>query len=219
MKIKDSDLTLKAYNHFINLLNERKLQPGNLISPKDYARELQISLSPVHKAMHRLALEGLLIVLPRKGTFVANANPEALLDQMFLREAIECQAARIYCGKPVSENIETIRELANDIENTSENSPDHWRKEIAFHSFLVSLSQSQNLQKIFANNIQFGFFLTINMYFDELTKKQGHFEMAKRLTTSNPDEAEKIMRDHLRSGKPKYLQNLHILGEKTWNEI
>ena len=213
------DLSHLAYTYLIDQLTGRELAPGNLIEPRDIARQLKISISPVNKALHLLAHEGFVKIIPRKGSFVENSNPSSLMDQMMLREAIECQAARIYCGSPVLENRDKLTQIAENLEKTPVSYQEHWKYEIEYHSLLVSLAGCSSLIRSFKNNIRLSFFLSINIYYEETVERQSHVELTESLTVNNPSKAEKIVREHLRSGKPAFLKNLCLVEGKSWEKI
>jgi len=213
------DLSQLAYTYLIDQLTEKELEPGNLIEPRDVARKLEISISPVNKALHLLAHEGFVKIIPRKGSFVANSNPSSLVDQMMLREAIECQAARIYCGSPVQKNRERLIQIAENLEKTPASYQEHWKYEIEYHSLLVSLSGCSSLIRSFKNNIRLSFFLSINIYYEEGGDRQSHLELTHRLAASSPTKAEKLIREHLRSGKPAFLKDLQLVEGKSWEKI
>ena len=212
------DLSKLAYTYLIDQFTGRELEPGNLIEPRDIARQLKISISPVNKALHLLAHEGFVKIIPRKGSFVENSNPSSLMDQMMLREAIECQAARIYCGSPVLENRDKLTQIAENLEKTPVSYQEHWKYEIEYHSLLVSLSGCSSLIRSFKNNIRLSLFLSINIYYEETVERQSHVELTESLTVNNPSKAEKIVREHLRSGKPAFLKNLQLVEGKSWEK-
>ncbi|MEE9307766.1 MAG: GntR family transcriptional regulator [Spirochaetia bacterium] len=212
------DLSQLAYTYLIDQFTGRELEPGNLIEPRDIARQLKISISPVNKALHLLAHEGFVKIIPRKGSFVENSNPSSLMDQMMLREAIECQAARIYCGSPVLENRDKLTQIAENLEKTPVSYQEHWKYEIEYHSLLVSLSGCSSLIRSFKNNIRLSLFLSINIYYEETVERQSHVELTESLTVNNPSKAEKIVREHLRSGKPAFLKNLQLVEGKSWEK-
>lgn len=212
------DLSKLAYTYLIDQFTGRELEPGNLIEPRDIARQLKISISPVNKALHLLAHEGFVKIIPRKGSFVENSNPSSLMDQMMLREAIECQAARIYCGSPVLENRDKLTQIAENLEKTPVSYQEHWKYEIEYHSLLVSLSGCSSLIRSFKNNIRLSLFLSINIYYEETGERQSHVELTESLTVNNPSKAEKIVREHLRSGKPAFLKNLQLVEGKSWEK-
>ena len=213
------DLSQLAYIYLIDQLTRKELEPGNLIVPRDIAGQLKISISPVNKALHLLAHEGFVKIIPRKGSFVENSNPSSLMDQMMLREAIECQAARIYCGSPVQDNRDKLMQIAEKLEKTPASYQEHWKHEIEYHSLLVSLSGCSSLIRSFKNNIRLSFFLSINLYYEDTVDRQSHIELTERLAGNSPGKAEKIIREHLRSGKPAFLKNLRFVEGKSWEKI
>ncbi|MSU90722.1 FCD domain-containing protein [Rhodobacteraceae bacterium 2CG4] len=71
------------------------LKPGNRISESEIARTYRVSRQPVREAFIKLAQQGLLAVLPQRGTIVSKIAYAAVLDARFLREAIEADIARI----------------------------------------------------------------------------------------------------------------------------
>lgn len=213
------DRTEQAYDHLIDLLITHQVQPGDLIDPRRIADSLGISMSPVARALQQLAREGFVKILPRKGSFVENGNPRSILEQMTMREALECQAARIYCGKTVSENLDTLLEIAKRIEDTPVSFEEHWQLEIEFHTFLISLAGFPSLVRSFQSTMKLGFFLRLNLFFREMTNPQCHIELANALVTEDPDRAEALIRRHLRSGKPAVLHEIAIVSAKEWDDI
>lgn len=66
-----------------------QLEPGNRISETEIAKAYDISRQPVREAFIKLQEQGLLSVLPQRGTIVSKIAYQAVLDARFLREAIE----------------------------------------------------------------------------------------------------------------------------------
>jgi GntR family transcriptional regulator, rspAB operon transcriptional repressor len=75
------------------LLRERiicaELRPGSRVSEHDLAAELDVSRTPVHEAVRRLAGEQLIEVRPRAGTFVTRVSADALEEALLVRGALE----------------------------------------------------------------------------------------------------------------------------------
>jgi len=90
-----------AYDHILNQLFRRNLRPGDVLDRKQIAQELEFSLIPVSDAVQRLTQEGFLTTRRRKGTFVSTPSLEDVRGQFLLREALECQSARLYCGEKI----------------------------------------------------------------------------------------------------------------------
>lgn len=69
--------------------------PGTALNEADVAESLGVSRTPVREAFRTLAAEGLIDVVPQKGTFVSQLSRGRLSDALFVREALECAAVRL----------------------------------------------------------------------------------------------------------------------------
>lgn len=72
--------------------------PGMALSEQAVSDELGVSRAPVREAFRQLTSEGLLEVLPQRGTFVSRLSGARIADAIFVREAIECRAAELAAG-------------------------------------------------------------------------------------------------------------------------
>lgn len=85
------------------------LKPGDRLSESEVARGYDVSRQPVREAFIRLADQGLLAVLPQRGTIVSRISYAAVLDARFLREAIEADIAKILAQSPDRAVIAELR--------------------------------------------------------------------------------------------------------------
>lgn len=83
-------------NESRNGIASLELPPASLLDERTLAEELNIGLTPVRNALHRLSLENLVVILPRRGTLVADLNMADLNKLFEMRielEALACQLA------------------------------------------------------------------------------------------------------------------------------
>jgi DNA-binding GntR family transcriptional regulator len=71
-----------------------RLKPGEALSEQEIATHLNVSRQPVREAFIKLAEDGLLRVVPQRGTFVMKISAVAVTNARFVREAVECAIAR-----------------------------------------------------------------------------------------------------------------------------
>jgi len=207
MAPKSASLAERAYEHILERLLKHEYMPGQILNRRAVAEQLNVSIAPVLEAMVRLEAEGLLTTLPRKGTQVRLVRPEDTADQMMVREAIECQAARLYCGNPIEKHEKELLKLAKVVD-AAEGSPIQlWKNEIAFHRRLVELSGSRALLASFQQAMHLGTLCTVN-FFTEIYPKHSavnregnHVILVDRMKTTDADAAEHYIRDHMRAGK------------------
>ena len=72
---KDGSLTDQAYQELEERIVTLQLQPGEVLSETALSEQLGIGRTPIREALQRLAREGLILILPRKGILVSEINP------------------------------------------------------------------------------------------------------------------------------------------------
>ena len=88
---------------------QAELLPGERLSESDVAKTLSVSRQPVREAFIKLSEEGLVQVLPQRGTFVTKISVASVMDVRFVREAIEADVVRAVAEAHAAETIEELR--------------------------------------------------------------------------------------------------------------
>jgi DNA-binding GntR family transcriptional regulator len=153
--------------------------------------------------MLQLEADGLVETLPRVGTRVRVLTLDDLQGQLVLREALECQAARLYCGAPVRRHFERLTRLARTIDVRDPTSPEHVKEEIVFHHSLVSLANVRILTQAYTKVMKTSFLYAVQTLQPAGGKvtRASHVQLVQSLTTDNADAAETAARAHAQSGK------------------
>ena len=89
-------LTEQAYRLIEEQIVTLRLRPGDILSEQMLSASLQIGRTPIREALQRLAREGLVTILPRKGILVSDINPRHQLLLLEVRRELErllCRAA------------------------------------------------------------------------------------------------------------------------------
>jgi DNA-binding GntR family transcriptional regulator len=86
-------LSDRAYAALRDRLISLQIPPGAPIDEDALTRELAVGRTPVREAVRRLALEGLIVVYPRRGTFASAINITSLTDITDVRAQLEPYAA------------------------------------------------------------------------------------------------------------------------------
>ena len=77
-----------------------RLRPGEALSENGLAARLAVSRTPVREAIQRLVREGLVQVLPQRGSYVGLLSIQRIRDALFVREAVETQTMRRLLAAP-----------------------------------------------------------------------------------------------------------------------
>src|SRR5215472_17817309 len=83
----------RAYRALRDRLVTLRIPPGAPIDEDAIGRELKMGRTPVREAVKRLALENLVTVFPRRGTFASDINITDLTHISEVRVVLEAHAA------------------------------------------------------------------------------------------------------------------------------
>lgn len=111
-----SAISPQIYSHLRDAIIRNRFAPGDRISESEIARACNVSRQPVREAFIKLAGEGLLAILPQRGTIITKISYSAVLDARFLREAIEADIVRILAVNP---DPSVVRELRDQLQAQS----------------------------------------------------------------------------------------------------
>ena len=120
-----------------------------------------------------------------------------------MREALECEAARYYCGPPVAASqLDSLARAADAAEKKT--FVELWKAELAFHSSLVALTECDALIDAYKKVMERKLFASVNLFLGgEAFTGGNHVVLLRELRTEDPDRAEKLIREHLRFNKER----------------
>ena len=196
---------------------------GSRLVRRKLSQQFGVSPIPVTEAIFSLEQDGLVESEPMYGARVRVMTGEGLQNEQMLREAIECQTARLFAERATPAQQQNL-----------------FKKAVEFDTFQLSsdkstLTAATNLHLDFHMTIarQTGFPLlekelqriwfrhllivnTVNAYLHP-TPPTWHRDLVEALATGDPDVAEKKMREHARYGLDhkmealKKAEQMHLL--------
>lgn len=105
-------LTERAYRALEEAIVTLALPPGEVVSEAQLAARLEIGRTPIREALQRLAREGLVRILPRRGVVVAAVEVGEQLRLLEVRREIERLVARTAARRASAPQRERFLELA-----------------------------------------------------------------------------------------------------------
>mgnify|MGYP006268306531 CR=1 FL=1 len=93
----------EAYRAIKDMIVSLELPPAALLDERGLAERLGVGLTPVRQALRRLEWESLVVILPRRGTLVADLNDSDLGRIYELRSVLEPQAAELAAQRGTDE--------------------------------------------------------------------------------------------------------------------
>ena len=88
-----------------------EFEPGERLLEVTLANKLGVSRTPVREAIRMLELEGLVVVVPRRGVEVAKITEKDLCDALEIRMALEELAVGLACDRITEEGREKLQEV------------------------------------------------------------------------------------------------------------
>src|SRR5918996_5567479 len=85
----------RAYHELRDRIVTLRLAPGTVLREDELMRELDIGRTPLREAVKRLALENLVAVQPRIGTYVTSVDAADIVHISEVRAELEAQAAEL----------------------------------------------------------------------------------------------------------------------------
>ena len=129
-----------AYRRFKQALVTLSYKPGEYLNTAQVMNDLDMGRTPINQAIHRLANEGLLQVIPRKGVMVSPLSMDDALELIEVRLANEMLCMRLASQKITERQIATLTELNRQIEVASQER-DRVRMMTLDHEFHQELAQ------------------------------------------------------------------------------
>ena len=119
-----ASLTERAYSLIEELIATLQLAPGEVLSETALSQRLAIGRTPVREALQRLAREGLVTILPRRGILVSDFNVKSQLRMLEVRREIERLLARSAAERANDEERVRLGEIAAEMRAAAKSDDD-----------------------------------------------------------------------------------------------
>jgi DNA-binding GntR family transcriptional regulator len=117
-------LTDQAYRLIEEQIVTLRLKPGDVLSEQMLSATFKIGRTPIREALQRLAHEGLVTILPRKGILVTDLNPRHQLLVLEVRRELERLLSRAGAERATPEQREQMQEIARGMDRAAKGNDD-----------------------------------------------------------------------------------------------
>lgn len=192
----------QIYRYLRKDIVECTIPPGTLLSEKEISTRFNVSRQPVREAFIKLAENGLVQILPQRGTFVQKISVKRVADGRFIRSAIECSIARRAAELATAEQLLMLehnisrQKLAAQHNQTSE----FLALDDQFHQLLTEIADCplawEAIENIKATMDRVRF-LTLSKVSPPESLITQHEKIYQAIADHNPESAEKAVLVHL----------------------
>ena len=117
------------------------------------ANKLGVSRTPIREAIRKLELEGLVLMIPRKGAEVAEITEKSLRDVLEVRKALEELAVKLACDRMTKQQMIQLKEAAKEFEQTLKTNDvtKFAEADVKFHDVIFMATDNQRLIQLLNN--------------------------------------------------------------------
>jgi DNA-binding GntR family transcriptional regulator len=216
-RIKHQNMTDAVYSTLREAILSRQFAPGQRLHVDDLRQQLGVSRTPLKDALNRLALEGLVRIAPRYGTFVSELRAEDMAEISDIRRVLELHA--VECGVPrisrqqlqrMRSHIEAMKRTVTPEDNCTDHlafvAGDH-----GFHKAIVEAAGNRKLVEVYeALNVHIQ---VARVYYVSTDKRAGqvcaeHEAILRAYEAHDVDAAKKALCTHLETARRAALERM-----------
>ena len=190
-----------------------EFMPGERLMEIALANRLGVSRTPVREAIRKLELEGLVVMIPRKGAEVAKITVSDLKDVLEVRCHLEEFAATIACQRITEEEKQELKVAMEAFEDAIDKKDLKLiaERDVEFHDVIFKATKNKRLLQIINNLREQIYRYRIEYikdfdYHDTLVRE--HREIMKTIISGEQEAAEKIMKTHIYNQEIIEFKNL-----------
>lgn len=202
-----------VFNTLRQAILRGELKPGERLMEIALANRLGVSRTPVREAIRMLELEGLVIMIPRRGAQVAQITEQDLNDVLEVRLGLEELAVRFACERITDEEIKALGLAVKEFEKKMSNNELSAQAEadVKFHEIIYGATHNQRLVQII-NNIREQMYRYRIEYLKDVESRKTlvkeHYEICDALKRRDAESAVEKMCIHIRNQQEAILRSL-----------
>ena len=142
-----------VFNTLRKAILRGELKPGERLMEIQLANKLGVSRTPIREAIRKLELEGLVLMIPRKGAEVAQITEKNMQDVLEDRKALEELSVQLACERITPEQVEEMKMAAEDFRKVlkSGDVTKIAEADVKFHDIIFAATNNQRLITLLNN--------------------------------------------------------------------
>lgn len=202
-RIQSQALYMQVADRLRDQIYQHELKPGDAIDEMAMCERFGISRTPLREALKVLDSEGLIELIPRKGSFVRSMDIDELNELFPVMSVLEGLCAKEAVERCAEQDLKQLNTMHEKLEiYAAEGNIDaYYEQNFVFHQAIQDLSGNKWLQRIIgdlrkvlrlARHMQ----LTIPGRLQASLKE--HQEIMQAFNQHNPEMADQCMQNHLK---------------------
>jgi len=191
-----------VFNTLRQAILRGELKPGERLMEIQLANKLGVSRTPIREAIRKLELEGLVLMIPRKGAEVAEITEKSLKDVLEIRRALEDLAVRLACEKITKEELKELKKAGDEFKKVlkSQDITEVAEADVRFHDVIYMATDNPKLIQLLNNFREQMYRFRVEYLKKAEVRPQllaEHDEIIKFITEGNKEEASRVVTRHI----------------------
>ena len=210
-----------AYRRILDLIVAGGLPPNEPLSERGLSAQLSIGRMPIREAIRDLARDGVLDILPVRGTFVRAITDEQIHELFDIRQSLECLAVQRAAERgPTPELREFGQALRESVDDTNANNEldTIYKTGVEFHVELVRASANALLLEMYLPlRVRYRVLMGLAQFYDQDWVRAGvddHLAILDAVEHRDSTLARELMSAHL---ERSYQSKLKIITDMRSN--
>lgn len=200
-----------VFNTLRKAILKGELKPGERLMEIQLAQRLGVSRTPVREAIRKLELEGLVLMIPRRGAVVAEITVEDLEDVLEVRAALEELAIRRACVHITEDQLRDLKKAASEFKKGLEGEDllVCVEADMAFHEIIYHAAQNKRLLQMLLNLREQMYRYRLEYLKDRRMHKllvEEHDTIRRALKKRDVEKAGNAMRIHIENQRDSMVQ-------------
>lgn len=129
------------------------LKPGERLMEIHLANKLGVSRTPIREAIHKLELEGLVTIIPRRGAEVAQITEKSMKDVLEVRRSLDALCVELACDRITGDDLDALKTACDNFELSIKTKD--FKKiahaDVALHNIIARATNNQRLIQLINN--------------------------------------------------------------------
>jgi DNA-binding GntR family transcriptional regulator len=197
-----TSLYIEAYEKIKELIVTTKMPPGSIIDEKSLIKDLNLGRTPIHSALNRLALEQLVEIAPRRGTFVSNIDIMDVPRIFEYRTILEVPTAGLAVQRATDEQIQEMEEVIIPLKIPSAELDNRTfiNSDRKFHHLIYVAANNKYIQEsldiLYAQIERIWFYYSLQNTKEFRAGGTNHFEILDAIKNRDEEAAKRLMFAH-----------------------
>ena len=197
----------KIYVEIKNRIIDLTYPPNTLIKEESLAEEFKISRTPVRSVISRLVQRGLLVVKPKRGTYVSRISIKMIDNDAYIRQAVECKIIEDAVKNITPSDVQVLKDILKEQEAITNMEPSIEKSKLfndndnKFHVEVFRIAGHETLWQDMVNStINFDrvrIMSNLRSVGDVKEVYQYHCEIVKYLEQKDAEKAKEAFNGHI----------------------